>query len=42
MTAGMIGKNYSETIKNCATSDNAYKFMGTVKGTPAYCQHPPQ
>ena len=39
MTAGMIGKNYSEAIKICAASDNAYKFMSTVKGTPAYWQH---
>ena len=39
LTAGIIGKNYSEAIKNCATSDNTYKFMSTVKGTPACWQH---
>ena len=35
----MMDKNYCEAINNCAASDNAYKFMSTVKDTPAYWQH---
>jgi len=33
MTAGMLGQNFQETVKNCIASDNAYKCMSTVKGT---------
>ena len=39
MTAGMLGQNFEQTVKNCIASDKAYKFMTTVKGTPAYWQH---
>ena len=39
LTAGMLGENFSETVKNCVASDNAYKFMNQIKGTPAYWQH---
>jgi len=39
MTAGILGQNFKETVKICIASDNAYKFMSAVKGTPAYWQH---
>ena len=35
----MMDQNYCEAINNCAASDNVYKFMSTVKDTPAYWQH---
>jgi len=39
MTAGDLGKNFQQTVKNCIASDHAYKFMSTIKGTPAYWLH---
>lgn len=39
IAAGMLGQNFKQAVQNCIASDNAYKFMSTVKGTPAYWQH---
>ena len=39
LNAGMLGRNYDETIKNFVATDSGYKFMSTIKGTPAYWQH---
>ncbi|XP_066934413.1 uncharacterized protein [Clytia hemisphaerica] len=39
LTAGLLANNFNDTIQNCVASDNAYKFMSTIKGTPAYWQH---
>lgn len=39
ITAGILGKDFKKTVEGCIASDNAYKFMSTVKGTPAYWQH---
>ena len=36
MTAGMLQHNFQESVKNYISSDNAYRFMKTIKGTPAY------
>ena len=36
LTAGMFGQNFKETVKNYIANDNAFNFMNTVKGTPAY------
>ena len=38
LTAGLLAGNFKDTIQNCIASDNAYKFMSTIKGTPAYWQ----
>ena len=36
ITAGMLGQDFEQTVKNVIASENAYKFMSTIKGTPAY------
>jgi len=36
VTAGILGQNFHETVKSYIASDNAYRFMSTIKGTPAY------
>ena len=36
MTARDLGNNYKESLKNFVATDCAYKFMQTIKGTPAY------
>jgi len=30
VTAGILGQNFQQTIKNCIASDHAYKFTSTV------------
>ena len=39
LSAGVMAGNYDETIKSYVANDDAYKFMSTIKGTPAYWQH---
>ena len=36
LTAGMLSKNFKNTVKEFIAHDNAYAFMNTIKGTPAY------
>ena len=39
LTAGILSQNYTETIKSLIAKDEAFNFMNTLKGTPAYCKH---
>ena len=32
----MLSKNFKESVNSFVTQDNAYYFMNTIKGTPAY------
>ena len=36
LTAGMAKNNFKATIEKFVASDNAFSFMSSVKGTPAY------
>ena len=36
ITAGTVKQNYKESVKRLLSSENAYSFMRSVKGTPAY------
>ena len=36
LTAGMLSKNFKETVKSFVANDEAFSFMSTIKGTPAY------
>ena len=36
LTAGMLSQNFKDTVKSFVASDEAYSFMSTIKGTPAY------
>ena len=36
LTAGIFSQNYTETIKSLIANDEAFIFMNTLKGTPAY------
>ena len=36
LTAGVVKNNYKETIERFVASDNAFSFMSSVKGIPAY------
>ena len=36
LTAGMLSHNFSERVKEFIAKDDAYHFMNTIKGTPAY------
>ena len=36
LTAQMLSNNFSETVKEFLLRDEAYQFMGNIKGTPAY------
>ena len=36
LTAGILSQNYTETIKSLIANDEAFNFMNTLKGTPAY------
>ena len=36
LTAGAVESNFKETIERFVASDNAFSFMNSVKGTPAY------
>ena len=39
LTAGMIRANFKDTVKSFVANDEAYTFMNTLKGTPAYWKH---
>ena len=34
----MLTNNFSETVKAFLPKDEAFQFMGNIKGTPAYCK----
>ena len=36
LTAGMLKGNFKEKVKQFIARDNAYSFMRSIKGTPAY------
>ena len=36
MTAGMLSNNFSETVQALVAKDKPYRFMNSIKGTPAY------
>ena len=36
LTAGMLSRNFKETVNSFIANDEGYNFMNTVKGTPAY------
>ena len=36
LTAGMLSRNFKESVKSFVAKDEAYNFMNTIKGTPAY------
>ena len=36
LTAGTVKSNFKETIERFVARDNAFSFMNSVKGTPAY------
>ena len=36
LTAGMLSRNFKETKQQFIASDEAFSFMNTIKGTPAY------
>jgi len=36
ITAGMMSSNFKERVKSFIASDDAFTFMNTLKGTPAY------
>ena len=36
VTAGSVMENYKESVKRLLSSENAYSFMRSVRGTPAY------
>ena len=36
VTAGMLSQNFKETVKQFIASDKAFRFMNSIKGTPAY------
>ena len=36
MTAGMLSNNFSERVWALVAKDKAYRFMNSIKGTPAY------
>ena len=36
LTAGLLSQNFSESVKSFIVKDEAYHFMSTIKGTPAY------
>ena len=36
LTAGMLSRNFKETVQQFIASDAAFSFMNTKKGTQAY------
>ena len=36
LTAGTVESNFKGTIERFVAKDNAFSFMNSVKGTPAY------
>ena len=38
LTAGTVKSNFKETVERIVARDNAFSFISSVKGTPAYCK----
>ena len=36
LTAGMLNRNFKETVRQFIANDKAYNFMNSIKGAPAY------
>lgn len=36
LTAGMLSRNFTDTVRSFIVNDQAYNFMSNIKGTPAY------
>ena len=36
LTAGMLSKNFKERVQAFVANDEAFNFMNTLKGAPAY------
>ena len=36
LTAGMLSRNFKETVQQFIASDEAFSFMNTIRGAPAY------
>ena len=36
LTAGMLSSNFNEKVKEFIASDQAFTFMNSIKGTPAF------
>ena len=36
MTAGVLSNNFSEIVRALVAKDKSYRFMNSIKGTPAY------
>ena len=36
LTAGMLSRSFKQTVQWFIASDEAFSFMNTIKGTPAY------
>ena len=36
LNAGMFSQNFKETVKLVVANDQAFSFMNTIKGFPAY------
>ena len=36
LTAGMLNRNFKETVQQFIASDEAFSFMNTIRGAPAY------
>ena len=36
MTSGMLSKNISETVEALFAKEKAYRFMNSIKDTPAH------
>ena len=36
LTAGMLSRNFKETVQQFIASDEAFSSMSSIKGTPAY------
>ena len=38
LTAGMLSSNFKDKVKDFIASDQAFTFMNSIKGAPAYCK----
>ena len=36
LTAGMLSKNFKQRVQEFIAKDEAFSFMSSIKGTPAY------
>ena len=36
LTAGKLSRSFKQTVQQFIASDEAFSFMNTIKGTPAY------